>query len=496
MDLRPLGATGVDIAPLVFGAMNFGIATPPAEAAVMLDHAIDAGVTLVDTADVYGESEQVVGDDARGERRRDEVLLATKVGLPRGEGTPDQWHRREHIMASCDRSLRHLQTDHIDLYQLHRPSSVVPLAETLGVLGELVDAGKVRWIGSSTFAAWMVVEELAMARERDLPAFVSEQPPYNLLDRRIENELLPMCERYELAVLPWSPIGGGVLSGRYDAVDRFPEGSRAALVPQTRDRVTEPGLRVAAAVADLARERGLSTAQLALLWVKDQPGVTAPIVGPRTLAQTRRRPRRLRPLPRRRGPRRLRRAGAPGQRGGRLPQLGGLDAGHGPGRPHQVEGSSLFGRWVLDSARLTKGEDCRAAFRQARRGLLDRALPAARHRPGVLRGLDLARALRAGARGDLRHDLAQRRSGGAAPDEGELLHQGDRRRPHLGHRGALGSTVRCGRSTTSVATAATSSCGRTTPRRRSSGTCRQFTVQVPRLALRPRGRPHLRAAGG
>jgi aryl-alcohol dehydrogenase-like predicted oxidoreductase len=285
VDLRPFGNTGVDIAPLVFGAMNFGIATPPEEAAVMLDRAIDAGITLVDTADVYGESEQVVGDALAASGRRDEVLLATKVGLPRGEGPPEQWHRREHIVASCERSLRRLQTDCIDLYQLHRPSSVVPLEETVGVLGELVDAGKVRWIGSSTFAAWMVMDELAMARERDLPAFVSEQPPYNLLDRRVENELLPMCERHGLAVLPWSPIGGGVLSGRYDSVDRFPEGSRAALVPQTRDRVTEPGIRVGAAVAELARERGLSTSQLALLWVKDQPGVTAPIVGPRTIAQ-------------------------------------------------------------------------------------------------------------------------------------------------------------------------------------------------------------------
>ena len=285
MNLRPLGPTGVSITPLVFGAMNFGIATPPAEAAIMLDRAIDAGIILVDTADVYGESERVVGDALAASGRRDEVLLATKVGLPRGEGPPEQWHRREHVVASCDRSLQRLRTDRIDLYQLHRPSSVVPLEETLGVLGELVDAGKVRWIGSSTFAAWMVVDELAMARERHLPAFVSEQPPYNLLDRRIENELIPMCERHELAVLPWSPLGGGVLSGRYDSVDRFPEGSRAALVPQTRDRVTEPGLAVASAIAALAQERTLSTAQLALLWVKDQPGVTAPIVGPRTLAQ-------------------------------------------------------------------------------------------------------------------------------------------------------------------------------------------------------------------
>ena len=193
MHRRPFGTTGVDIAPLVLGAMNFGDPTPPAESAIMLERAIEAGITLVDTADVYGDSEQVVGDALAASGRRDEVLLATKVGLPRGDGPPGYWHRREHIVASCERSLRRLRTDRIDLYQLHRPSDVVPLEETIGVLGELVVAGKVRWIGSSTFPAWMVMEELAFARASDLPPFVSEQPPYNLLDRRIENELLPLC---------------------------------------------------------------------------------------------------------------------------------------------------------------------------------------------------------------------------------------------------------------------------------------------------------------
>jgi aryl-alcohol dehydrogenase-like predicted oxidoreductase len=282
---RPLGATGVEIAPLVLGAMNFGDPTPPDESARMLDRAIDAGVTIVDTADVYGDSEQVVGDALAASGRRDEVLLATKVGLHRGDGPPARSHRREHIVASCERSLRRLRVDHIDLYQLHRPSSVVPLEETIGVLGELVDAGKVRWIGSSTFAAWMVMEELALARERDLPAFVSEQPPFNLLDRRIENELLPLCERHQVAVLPWSPLGGGLLTGRYDSIEHIPPDSRAARLSQARDRLTEAGLRVASALAELARTRGLTTSQLALLWAKDQPGVTAPIVGPRTLAQ-------------------------------------------------------------------------------------------------------------------------------------------------------------------------------------------------------------------
>jgi aryl-alcohol dehydrogenase-like predicted oxidoreductase len=282
---RPFGATGVDIAPLALGAMNFGIATPPDEAAAMLARALDAGITLIDTADVYGESEQVVGDVLARTGRRDDALLATKVGLPRGEGRPDTWHRRDHIVSSCDRSLRNLQTDRIDVYQLHRPSEVVPIEETLGVLGELVAAGKVRWIGTSTFAAWMVADALALAREQGVPMVVSEQPPYNLLDRRAENELLPMCRQHDVAVVPWSPLAAGVLAGRYDRLDRLPEGSRAARVPMTRDRMNERALSVAAALGELARERGCTTSQLALLWAKDQPGVTAPIIGPRTLAQ-------------------------------------------------------------------------------------------------------------------------------------------------------------------------------------------------------------------
>src|SRR4051794_21783191 len=264
--------------------MNFGIATPPDEAAAMLARALDAGIDLVDTADVYGESEQVVGEVLERTGRRDDVLLATKVGLPRGEGEPGRWHRREHIVASCDASLRNLRTDRIDLYQLHRPSPVVPIEETLGVLGELVDAGKVRWIGTSTFPAWMVADAQALARQRGV-AGVWEQPPYNLLDRRADNELPPMCARHEIAVIPWSPLAGGILAGRYDRLDSVPHDSRAALVPMTRERMNERALAVAVAVGELARERGLTTSQLSLLWAKDQPGVTAPIIGPRTLAQ-------------------------------------------------------------------------------------------------------------------------------------------------------------------------------------------------------------------
>jgi aryl-alcohol dehydrogenase-like predicted oxidoreductase len=287
VELRPLGPTGLRVAPLCLGAMNFGDPTEPAESARIIDAALDAGVTMIDTADVYagGNSEQIVGAALAANGRRDDVVLATKVGMPRAKAAPGTWHRREHIIDSCETSLRSLQTDHIDLYQLHRPSMVVPQAETLAAFDELVEAGKVRHVGCSTHPAWMVMEALAIAARDGRPGYATEQPPYNLLDRRIENELLPLCRAQGLGVLPWSPLGGGILAGRYQDVEHVPDDSRAARRPQLRDRVTVRALEVARGVAALAADRGLTSSQLALLWVKDQPDVTAPIVGPRTLAQ-------------------------------------------------------------------------------------------------------------------------------------------------------------------------------------------------------------------
>ena len=250
-EMRPLGPTGVAIAPLVLGAMNFGEPTPRDESIAMIDRAIDGGITMIDTADVYvnGDSEKIVGDTLAANGRRDDVLLATKVGMPRGKAEPGTWHRREHIVTSCDRSLASLRTDHIDLYQLHRPSFDVPQEETLAAMDELVTAGKVRFVGASTYPAWKVMEGLAVAREHGLPSYVSEQPPYNLLDRRIENELVPLCIKYGIAILPWSPLAGGILAGRYNANGsggHFPEGSRAERMGTVfQDRVTERGLDAA-----------------------------------------------------------------------------------------------------------------------------------------------------------------------------------------------------------------------------------------------------------
>jgi aryl-alcohol dehydrogenase-like predicted oxidoreductase len=179
-----------------------------------------------------------------------------------------------------------LQTDHIDLYQLHRPPLTHPQDETLRAFDDLIRAGKVRYIGCSTHPAWMVMEALSLSERYGLNRYISEQPPYNLLDRRIENELVPLCQKYDLAILPWSPLAMGILAGRYPKTGDFPEGSRAQLWDSSmiKARITERGIEVGQAVSKLAAERGFTASQFSLLWTKDQPGVTAPIIGPRTLA--------------------------------------------------------------------------------------------------------------------------------------------------------------------------------------------------------------------
>jgi aryl-alcohol dehydrogenase-like predicted oxidoreductase len=178
-----------------------------------------------------------------------------------------------------------LQTDHIDLYQLHRPPLTHPQEETLRAFDDLIRAGKVLYIGCSTHPAWMVMEALSISERYGLNRYISEQPPYNLLDRRVENELIPLCQKYDLAILPWSPLAMGILAGRYPRTDDYPEDSRAKRwdSSQVKARVTQRGIDVGKAVSSLAQERGMTASQLSLLWIKDQPGVTAPILGPRTL---------------------------------------------------------------------------------------------------------------------------------------------------------------------------------------------------------------------
>ncbi len=291
MEYRPLGRTGVMVSSLCLGVMNFGGVTNTEDSIAMIDRALDAGVNFIDTANVYnaGESEVVLGKALKANGKRESIVLATKVNGVVDEGQNDKGISRYHIMKACEDSLRRLQTDHIDLYQLHRPSATIPQDETLRALDDLVRAGKVRYIGSSTFPAWMVMEGLAESERYNLVRYISEQPPYNLLDRRIENELVPLCQKYGIAILPWSPLAGGILAGRYNsngsASGHFPEGSRALRMGTTfQDRVTEQGVEAAKQMGAMAQERGMTASQFALMWCKDQPGITSPILGPRTMA--------------------------------------------------------------------------------------------------------------------------------------------------------------------------------------------------------------------
>jgi 1-deoxyxylulose-5-phosphate synthase len=287
MEHRLLGRTGVWVSPLCLGTLNFGGATGEADPIRIIHAALDAGINLIDTADSYngGETERVVGRALAG--RRETTVLATKVHYPTGDGPNDRGNSRLHILRACEASLRRLGTDYVDLYQIHRPCPDIPIDETLGALTDLVRAGKVRYVGCSTHPAWMVMEALAVSERYGLARYVSEQPPYNLLDRRIENELVPLAERYGLALLPWAPLAQGLLAGRYPSPTALPPDSRAARQPGSiyADRVATGGIEAGLSFARLARERGKSPGQLGLLWCKDQPGVTSPIIGPRTLEQ-------------------------------------------------------------------------------------------------------------------------------------------------------------------------------------------------------------------
>jgi aryl-alcohol dehydrogenase-like predicted oxidoreductase len=288
MNYRKLGRTGLNISPLVLGTDNFINPTPKEECCAILDAAVDAGMNLIDTSNSYakGEAERVIGEWGLVSGKRDKVLIATKAFYPTGAGPNDRGLSRHHLMRACEDSLRRLQTDYIDLYQTHRPDLDTPIDETLRALDDLVRQGKVRYIGSSTAPAWHVLEGLMTSELRGYVKFVSEQSPYNLLDRRIENEMVPMCQRHGLALLTWSPLAMGLLAGRYESAAAPPAESRAALRGGIyAQRVTQAGVEVGNQFAAMAREHGLAPAQAAVLWAKDQAGVTAPIIGPRTLAQ-------------------------------------------------------------------------------------------------------------------------------------------------------------------------------------------------------------------
>jgi len=288
MEYRTLGRSGLKVAPLCLGTDNFANPTAEADALQIIDRAVDAGINLIDTSNNYsaGESERIIGKALRANGRRDKLILATKFHYPVGQSPNDRGNSRHHLIKACEDSLRRLQTDYIDLYQTHRPDFEVPLEETLRGLDDLVRAGKVRYIGSSTAPAWHLMEAIMVSELKGYLRFTSEQSPYNLLDRRIENELVPMCQRHGLGILTWSPLAMGMLAGRYQQAAAPPSDSRAVLRGGIyAERVTQAGVEIGNRFAAIAREHGFDPAQAAVLWVKDQPGITAPIIGPRTMAQ-------------------------------------------------------------------------------------------------------------------------------------------------------------------------------------------------------------------
>jgi aryl-alcohol dehydrogenase-like predicted oxidoreductase len=289
MEHRILGRTGVSVSPLCLGAMMFGEwgTTDHDECVRIIHRALDAGINFIDTADVYshGESEEIVGKALSG-GRRDDIVLATKVHSTMGEDPNQRGNSRRWIIREVESSLRRLNTDWIDLYQIHRPEGETEIEDTLSALTDLVHAGKIRYFGSSTFPASQIVQAQWVARDRGLERFKTEQPPYSILVRGIESEVLPVCRQYGIGVLPWSPLAGGWLSGRYRKDAELPPSSRAQRIPARFDP-SLPGnrakLEAADALATLAGEAGLSLIELAIAWVLNHPAVTAAIIGPRTM---------------------------------------------------------------------------------------------------------------------------------------------------------------------------------------------------------------------
>lgn len=289
MRYRRLGKTGVRVSELCLGAMMFGAWGNPDhdESARIIQAALDAGVNFIDTADVYsaGESEVIVGKAIAG--RRDDIVLATKFFNPMGEGINQRGSSRRWIIQECENSLRRLGTDYIDLYQVHRPDPLTDVDETLGALTDLVRQGKVRYLGSSTFQPSQIVEAQWTAEKRGRERFVCEQPPYSMLVRGVESEVLTVCQSYGIGVIPWSPLAGGWLSGRWrkDTASSATS-TRSARLPGRYDLSlpsNQHKLEAADALAQVADKAGLSLIHLALAFVLRHPAVTAAIIGPRTM---------------------------------------------------------------------------------------------------------------------------------------------------------------------------------------------------------------------
>ena len=286
MNYRRLGRSGLRISELVLGSMNFGGPTGQDESIRIIHKAIDAGINIIDCADAYcqGKSERVLGQALSANRKRQDVLVTSKVFLPTGDGPNDSGNSRHHIMYACEQSLRRLNTDYLDIYFLHRTDFNVPQEETLAALDLLVHQGKIRYIGCSTHPPWRTVEAMWIADKYRYPKFICEQPPYNLLDRRIETEIVPMCQTYDLGIITWSPLAQGLLAGRYQDANNLPAKSRATQKTIYAQRITLNGIVTTDRLGGLADQKNCSLAQLSVSWILCQPGITGTIIGPRKMS--------------------------------------------------------------------------------------------------------------------------------------------------------------------------------------------------------------------
>ena len=287
MEYRPLGRTGVKVSELCLGTMMFGGKADKPESLRMLDHALSSGVNFVDTADAYAgnESERIIGEGLADGGKRQTTILATKFHFPQSGDVNDRGLSRRHLIAACEASLQRLRTDWIDLYQMHRNNAGVPIDETLRALDDLIRAGKVRYVGCSMFPSWQMVESLWVAKELGLNRVVSEQPAYHMLDRTAEREVIPAAQSFGLAVIPWGPLCGGLLTGKYQRDQGDPEGRWQAGKDNFNRQATPLAWDVIDLLGELAEKKGCSVSQLALAWCGSRPGVTAPIIGPRTFEQ-------------------------------------------------------------------------------------------------------------------------------------------------------------------------------------------------------------------
>jgi aryl-alcohol dehydrogenase-like predicted oxidoreductase len=294
VEYRTLGRTGIKVSAHCLGAMMFGLwgNTDEDECGRIIDAALDGGINFIDTADVYsaGQSEEIVGRALKG--KRDQIVLATKVHAPMGETPNERGNSRLWIMREVENSLRRLQTDHIDLYQIHRPDFDTDIEETLSALTDLVHQGKVRYLGSSTFPAWHLVEAHWTSERRGLERFACEQPPYSIFVRVIERDVLPVTQRYGMGVIVWSPLAGGWLTGKYRRGQEAPADSRGARwrgvrpVAARYDVDNPANQRKFDLVEDLERvaeKAGVSLTHMALAWTLHHPAVTSTIIGPRTM---------------------------------------------------------------------------------------------------------------------------------------------------------------------------------------------------------------------